>query len=78
MARWEYFTLDLTNLPARTNQIDLLDDAGEDAWELWLDSQKISRASRDHKVGLELGLSPVWVRRLFTIAPTRSPPHRAP
>jgi hypothetical protein len=34
MARWEYLTIDLANLPVRTDEIDLLDEAGEQGWEL--------------------------------------------
>jgi hypothetical protein len=32
-ARWEYLTIDLANFPARTDEIDLLDEAGEQGCE---------------------------------------------
>jgi hypothetical protein len=34
MVRWEYLTLDLAYLPARTDDVDMLNDAGEQGWEL--------------------------------------------
>jgi hypothetical protein len=34
MVRWEYLTIDLAYLPARTAEIDLLNDAGANGWEL--------------------------------------------
>jgi hypothetical protein len=34
MVRWEYLTIDLAYLPARSNDIDVLNDAGEQGWEL--------------------------------------------
>jgi hypothetical protein len=34
MVRWEYLTIDLAYLPARTDEIDLLNEAGEQGWEL--------------------------------------------
>ena len=34
MAQWEYSKIDLSNLPPRTDDVDLLDDAGKDGWEL--------------------------------------------
>jgi len=34
MPQWEYSRIDLSNIPARTNEVDLLDDAGRDGWEL--------------------------------------------
>lgn len=34
MPQWEYSKVDLSNVPARTNDVDLLDDAGRDGWEL--------------------------------------------
>ena len=34
MVRWEYLTLDLANLPGRIDEIDVLNDAGEEGWEL--------------------------------------------
>ena len=34
MARWRYMTIDLANLRARTNEIDVLNEAGADGWEL--------------------------------------------
>jgi hypothetical protein len=34
MARWEYLTIDLAYLPARTGEVDVLNDAGGQGWEL--------------------------------------------
>jgi hypothetical protein len=34
MSEWEYCTLQLSDLPRRTVEIDLLNDAGEQGWEL--------------------------------------------
>jgi len=34
MAQWEYRKIDLNNPPRRADDIDLLDDAGEQGWEL--------------------------------------------
>ena len=34
MPQWEYSKIDLSNLPPRTDDVDLLDDAGKDGWEL--------------------------------------------
>jgi hypothetical protein len=34
MPQWEYTTVDLSKLPPRTDEIDLLNDAGEGGWEL--------------------------------------------
>ena len=34
MPQWEYSKIDLNNVPARTSEIDLLDSAGKDGWEL--------------------------------------------
>jgi hypothetical protein len=34
MVRWEDLTLDLAYLPAKTNDVDVLNKAGEDGWEL--------------------------------------------
>ena len=34
MARWEYRKLDLNELPRNTDAVDLLNDAGQDGWEL--------------------------------------------
>jgi hypothetical protein len=34
MPQWEYSKLDLNNVPARSSEIDLLDNAGRDGWEL--------------------------------------------
>jgi hypothetical protein len=34
MVRWEYLTIDLAYLPARTGEVDLLNDAGGQGWEL--------------------------------------------
>jgi hypothetical protein len=34
MPQWEYSKIDLSNLPPRTDDVDLLDDAGRDGWEL--------------------------------------------
>jgi hypothetical protein len=34
MVRWEYLTIDLAYLPARIDDIDLLNEAGEEGWEL--------------------------------------------
>jgi hypothetical protein len=34
MLKWEYRTIDLSSLPPRVDEIDLLDDAGDQGWEL--------------------------------------------
>jgi hypothetical protein len=34
MPQWEYTTVDLSKLSPRTSEIDLLNDAGEQGWEL--------------------------------------------
>ncbi len=34
MPQWEYSKIDLNNVPARSSEIDLLDNAGRDGWEL--------------------------------------------
>ena len=32
--RWQYLTIDLADLPTRTAEVDLLNDAGADGWKL--------------------------------------------
>jgi hypothetical protein len=34
MVRWEYHALDLADLPGRVNEVEMLNKAGEDGWEL--------------------------------------------
>ncbi len=34
MSDWEYLRIDLNDLPRRTEDIDLLNDAGKNGWEL--------------------------------------------
>ena len=34
MQRWEYTMIYLSELPRGTDEIDILNDAGEDGWEL--------------------------------------------
>ena len=34
MPRWEYRKIDLSDVPSKIDDIDLLDDAGRDGWEL--------------------------------------------
>ena len=34
MPQWEYSKIDLNNVPAKTSELDSLDDAGKDGWEL--------------------------------------------
>jgi hypothetical protein len=34
MPRWEYRKIDLSDLPRRADDLDLLNDAGENGWEL--------------------------------------------
>jgi len=34
MPRWEYATIHLSELPRGTDEIDILNDAGEGGWEL--------------------------------------------
>jgi hypothetical protein len=34
MPQWEYATIHLSELPRGTNEIDVLNDAGEEGWEL--------------------------------------------
>jgi hypothetical protein len=34
MPQWEYRKIDLNNVPAKSSDLDVLDDAGKDGWEL--------------------------------------------
>jgi len=34
MPRWQYRSIDLAHLPPRTDELDLLNEAGEVGWEL--------------------------------------------
>jgi hypothetical protein len=34
MSEWEYSTVNLSELPRDTGELDLLNDAGKDGWEL--------------------------------------------
>jgi len=34
MPQWEYNKIDLNNVSAKSNELDSLDDAGKDGWEL--------------------------------------------
>jgi hypothetical protein len=34
MPEWEYLTVDLNDLPRKTDAVDVLNDAGENGWEL--------------------------------------------
>ena len=34
MPQWEYSKIDLNNVPAKSSDLDTLDDAGKDGWEL--------------------------------------------
>jgi len=34
MPQWEYSKIDLNNVPAKGSDLDALDDAGKDGWEL--------------------------------------------
>jgi hypothetical protein len=34
MPKWEYLVIDLSDLPRKTDEIDLLNDAGVNGWEL--------------------------------------------
>jgi hypothetical protein len=34
MPEWEYRTINLSDLPPKTSELDLLREAGEDGWEL--------------------------------------------
>lgn len=34
MPKWEYLVIDLSDLPRRIDEIDLLNDAGVNGWEL--------------------------------------------
>jgi hypothetical protein len=34
MPQWKYLVIDLSDLPRRTDEIDLLNDAGVNGWEL--------------------------------------------
>jgi len=34
MPKWEYLVIDLSDLPRRTGEMDLLNDAGVNGWEL--------------------------------------------
>jgi hypothetical protein len=33
MPEWQYEKLDLNDTPRKTNEIDILNDAGQDGWE---------------------------------------------
>ena len=34
MPQWEYSKIDLNNVPTKSSDLDSLDDAGKDGWEL--------------------------------------------
>jgi DNA repair photolyase len=34
MSQWEHHKIDLNNVPRKTDDIDLLNDAGDQGWEL--------------------------------------------
>ena len=34
MPQWEYSKIDLNDVPAKASDLDALDDAGKDGWEL--------------------------------------------
>ena len=34
MPQWDYSKIDLNNVPAKASDLDALDDAGKDGWEL--------------------------------------------
>jgi hypothetical protein len=34
MPEWEYITVNLSDLPRKTSELDVLNDAGEKGWEL--------------------------------------------
>ena len=34
MPQWEYSKIDLNNVPTKSSDLDTLDDAGKDGWEL--------------------------------------------
>jgi hypothetical protein len=34
MTQWEYAKVDLNNVPSNTSDLDLLNDAGKEGWEL--------------------------------------------
>ncbi len=34
MPQWEYSKIDLNNVPVKMSELDALDDAGKDGWEL--------------------------------------------
>jgi len=34
MPQWEYSKIDLNNVPAKSSDLDALDEAGKDGWEL--------------------------------------------
>ena len=34
MPEWEYMTISLNDLPPKASEIDVLNDAGKDGWEL--------------------------------------------
>jgi hypothetical protein len=36
LPEWEYTRIDLNNLPGKASEIDVLNDAGKDGWELVL------------------------------------------
>ena len=58
MPQWEYSKIDLSNLPPRTEDVDLLDDAGRDGWEL------VSIAANNF----------AYLKRLSAAAAAESPP----
>ena len=43
MGLWEYRKIALNQLSAKTADVDLLNDAGEEGWSWWRSFQTISR-----------------------------------
>jgi hypothetical protein len=48
MRRWEYLKVDLGATPRRTQDTDLLNDAGKSGWELvWITANSIAYMKRE-------------------------------
>jgi hypothetical protein len=61
-AQWEYEKIDLNDTPRKSNEIDVLNDAGQDGWEL---------------VSLTPNNMAILKREVAQPAPAKSPSRRA-
>jgi hypothetical protein len=64
MAEWEYISINLNDLPRSSDEIDLLNDAGHEGWELvvitsnniaYLKREVAARGARPHATGRQTG-----------------------